>query len=112
NLVKYGNEIGVDVKSAIETNKYAAQIKADQDEAAKFGARGTPSFFINGRPLSGAQPFDAFKKVVDEELANADKAIKAGVPAAQVYAALTQNAKAGASAAPQQPQQPQPAQPD
>jgi protein-disulfide isomerase len=110
-LIKYGNEVGVDVKGAIETNKYAAQIKADQDEAAKFGARGTPSFFINGRPLSGAQPFDSFKKVIDEELANADKAIKAGVPAAQVYAALTQNAKTGA-AAPNAPQQPQPAQPD
>jgi protein-disulfide isomerase len=111
-LVKYGQEVGVDVKAAIETNKYAAQIKLDQDEAAKFGARGTPSFFINGRPLSGAQPFDSFKKVIDEELANADKAMKAGVPAAQVYAALTQNAKAGAAANPQQPAQPQPAQPD
>src|SRR5581483_4276397 len=64
--------------------------------------------FINGRPLSGAQPFDAFKKVVDEELVNADKAVKAGVPVAQVYDALTRNAKAGA-AAPEAPKpQPQP----
>jgi protein-disulfide isomerase len=110
-LIKYGSELGVDVKPAIESNKYAAQIKADQEEAAKLGARGTPSFFINGRPLSGAQPFDAFKKVIDEEIANADKAMKAGVPAAQVYAALTQNGKT-AAAAPAQPQQPQPAQPD
>src|SRR5436190_108030 len=78
-LVQYGQELGVDVKSAIEGNKFADSIKGEQQEAAKFGARGTPSFFINGRPLSGAQPFDAFKKVIDEELANADKAIKAGV---------------------------------
>ena len=31
---------------------------------------GTPAFFINGRVLSGAQPFEAFKEVIDAELAN------------------------------------------
>jgi protein-disulfide isomerase len=31
---------------------------------------GTPAFFVNGRFLSGAKPFDAFKLVIDEELAN------------------------------------------
>jgi protein-disulfide isomerase len=30
---------------------------------------GTPAFFINGRPLDGAQPFSAFKQIIDEELA-------------------------------------------
>ncbi len=81
-LEKYAAQVGVSaslVKDALDNNKYQAAIKADQDEAAKFGARGTPAFFINGRPLSGAQPFESFKKVIDEELANADKAIKAGV---------------------------------
>ena len=33
------------------------------------GVNGTPAFFINGRMLSGAQPFDEFKRVIDEELA-------------------------------------------
>ncbi len=99
-LEKYAAEIGLDVekvKVAIDTKKYADSIKADQAEAEKIGARGTPAFFINGRSLSGAQPFEAFKKVIDEEIANADKAIKAGVPVAQVYDALTRNAKAGAA---------------
>jgi protein-disulfide isomerase len=32
------------------------------------GVDGTPAFFINGRMLSGAQPFEAFKKIIDEEL--------------------------------------------
>ena len=71
-LEKYAEELGLNmakVKETLDTNKYAAQIKADQDMAAKFGARGTPSFFINGRPLSGAQPFDAFQSMIDEELA-------------------------------------------
>src|SRR5262249_17378604 len=95
-LEKYAQELGLDaeaVKSALDTDKYDQSIKADQQEAARFGARGTPSFFINGRPLSGAQPFDSFKKLIDEELANASKAIAAGAGAGQVYAALTQNAK-------------------
>jgi protein-disulfide isomerase len=30
---------------------------------------GTPAFFINGRALTGAQPFEAFKQLIDEELA-------------------------------------------
>jgi protein-disulfide isomerase len=32
---------------------------------------GTPAFFINGRMLSGAQPFEAFKVIIDEEVAKA-----------------------------------------
>ncbi len=39
-----------------------------QANALKVG--GTPGFFINGRFLSGAQPFAAFKAVIDEELKN------------------------------------------
>jgi protein-disulfide isomerase len=37
----------------------------DGDEA---GVNGTPAFFINGRMLSGAQPFETFKRIIDEEL--------------------------------------------
>jgi protein-disulfide isomerase len=33
--------------------------------------RGTPGFFINGRPLTGAQPITAFEAIIDEELAAA-----------------------------------------
>ena len=32
------------------------------------GGNGTPAFYINGRMISGAQPFEAFKKIIDEEL--------------------------------------------
>ncbi len=101
NLEKYAKEVGLDdgqIKEALDQAKYAQSIKDDMAEAAKFGARGTPAFFINGRPLSGAQPFDSFKKVIDEELVNADRAIKAGVSAANVYDALTRNAKQAVAA--------------
>ena len=40
------------------------------EDGSKVGVSGTPAFFINGRMLSGAQPFEKFKEVIDEELAN------------------------------------------
>jgi protein-disulfide isomerase len=40
-------------------------------EGQSLGVTGTPSFVINGRLLVGAQPVDAFKAVIDDELASA-----------------------------------------
>jgi protein-disulfide isomerase len=50
--------------------KYEAQIKADQAAGEKVGVDGTPAFFVNGRPLTGAQPLPKFEELVDDELAN------------------------------------------
>ena len=47
------------------------QIKRDQALAAKIGARGTPTSFVNGYMVRGAQPVAAFKKIIDRELAKA-----------------------------------------
>jgi protein-disulfide isomerase len=44
-------------------------VQRDIDEGTRIGVTGTPAFFINGRPLSGAQPLEAFVRVIDEELA-------------------------------------------
>ena len=40
----------------------------DFREGQQAGVTGTPAFFVNGRFLSGAQPFEAFKAIIDEEL--------------------------------------------
>lgn len=45
------------------------RVEADAAEGQQLGVTGTPSFLINGRPLVGAQPFEAFKKMIDAELA-------------------------------------------
>jgi protein-disulfide isomerase len=50
-----------------------ALISRDQEQGAKLGVRGTPSFFINGRFFSGAQPFAAFKAKIEEELDRAEE---------------------------------------
>ena len=46
-------------------------IAADFRDAQSLGIRGTPAFFINGRPLLGAREFEAFARIIDEELAAA-----------------------------------------
>lgn len=47
------------------------EVLADTAEAQRLGATGTPTFFINGRPVVGAQPYEVFVSVIDAELAGA-----------------------------------------
>lgn len=54
----------------LDSGRLAAKVKADQEAGAKVGVTGTPAFFINGRFLSGAQPYEGFAKIIDEELGN------------------------------------------
>ena len=62
-----------------------AWLERSQQQLAAVGTAGTPAFYVNGRFLSGAQPFGNFKRLIDEELAKADKAIAAGTPAEAYY---------------------------
>jgi protein-disulfide isomerase len=69
--VAFARELGLDVERFEADRKSAAvrqRIDADEAEANRLGVSGTPAFFINGRFLSGAQPFEAFQRVIDEEL--------------------------------------------
>ena len=50
--------------------KYESEIKKDQAAGEKLGVDGTPAFFIDGRPLTGAQPLPQFEQIIDEELAS------------------------------------------
>ncbi|RJO65839.1 MAG: thioredoxin [Myxococcales bacterium] len=96
-------EIGLNLdkyKKVIKDQATEDQIKADMEEAKNFGARGTPAFFINGRKLTGAQPFENFKKLIDELLPAAEKAGKKGDA---LYEELTKNGLTKAEA-PQAPQ--------
>ena len=70
-LERYAQELGLDVgkfKAALDSNKFDAYIAADSAEGMRVGANGTPTFFINGRQVVGAQPIEAFKSVIDDEL--------------------------------------------
>ncbi len=60
-------------------------VQTDMRDLQKFGVGATPSFFINGRFVSGAVPIDNFVTVIDEELKKANARIQQGTPAAQYY---------------------------
>jgi protein-disulfide isomerase len=53
----------------LDSGKYEARVREGIAQGEKLGVNSTPTVFINGRPLIGAQPFDQFKQVIDEELA-------------------------------------------
>ena len=52
----------------LDSGKYAGKVQAGLQEATQLGLSSTPSIFINGRLLMGAQPFEAFQAIIDEEL--------------------------------------------
>jgi protein-disulfide isomerase len=73
-LKAIADEIGLDrtkFDACVASDKLAAAIDKDMADAATVGVNGTPAFFVNGRMLSGAQPFEAFKSAIDAELAAA-----------------------------------------
>jgi protein-disulfide isomerase len=55
--------------SCLDSGKTAALVKRDMAAGQQLGVSGTPAFFVNGFMLSGAQPEEAFRKLIDAELA-------------------------------------------
>jgi protein-disulfide isomerase len=116
-LEQAATAVGLDLgrfRAALADKAAEPRIRRDQALVTSLGASGTPAFFINGRKVSGAQPFENFRAVVEEELRKAEALVAAGTPAADVYARvmqsgatapvmLNQPAVAGAPAAPPAP---------
>ncbi len=73
-LESHARAIGLDMERYGKDVADAAlkkKIDEDMSQASKLGVTGTPSFFINGRYLSGAQPFENFKRLIDEAIEKA-----------------------------------------
>ena len=68
-------------------------IEKDMDLAQKVRARGTPNFFVNGRNLRGAVPFEDFDDLIQEELEKAKKLVAGGTAAKDLYAKIIANGK-------------------
>ena len=71
-LKAYAREVGLDLpafEQCLASGKHRAAVQKDVEEGQRLGVTGTPSFFINGRQLTGAQPLEAFARAIDEELA-------------------------------------------
>jgi protein-disulfide isomerase len=92
-LEHLATEVGLSargVRAALGGTKYVDRIRRDQNLVNALGATGTPTFFVNGRKLVGAQPVDAFRAVIDEELANAEAVVRSGVAPGDVYARIVE----------------------
>ncbi|HEU4576826.1 MAG TPA: thioredoxin domain-containing protein [Polyangiaceae bacterium] len=80
-------------KKAADSGAYRARIDASADLALDFGANGTPHFFINGRHLVGAQPYEQFKQLVDAGLQDARRLLGQGVSRDKVFQELMKSGK-------------------
>jgi protein-disulfide isomerase len=72
NLKATGKKIGLkeaDFNACVDSGKYNAKVEADMAEGQKVGIKSTPTFFVNGKLLMGAQPIENFSEIIDEELA-------------------------------------------
>jgi protein-disulfide isomerase len=69
---KYASDLGLDAQKfgvCMESGKHTPTWKASQEEGNRVGVVSTPTFFINGRMIAGAAPFEFFARIIDEELA-------------------------------------------
>ena len=72
-LKQFAVEIGIDPESfnaCFDSGEFRDDVEADYRDGERLGVTGTPAFFINGRFISGAQPFEVFKAIIDDELGN------------------------------------------
>ena len=70
-LKKHAADLGLDAaafNTCLDSGRYSARVRQGLQEGAALGVGSTPSVFINGRLVQGAQPFEAFKDIIDEEL--------------------------------------------
>lgn len=71
-FIQYAQDLNLDVTSfsqCFDERRYADEVQADYEYAATLGIRSTPTFFLNGIPIVGAQPYDLFRQVIEKELA-------------------------------------------
>lgn len=72
-LERYAEDLGLDLRrfrAALDDARPDAVVEADITEAHRLELEGTPSFFVNGRFVQGAQPLAAFRAKVDQALAD------------------------------------------
>lgn len=69
---QYATQLDLDIdqfQECMESGRYQEEVQSDFDFAANLGVRSTPTFFVNGIAVVGAQPFEVFQQVIERELA-------------------------------------------
>ncbi|WP_437578039.1 thioredoxin domain-containing protein [Sorangium sp. So ce887] len=94
-------EAGVDraaFRASFEQQRHAPKIEQDIQAGREVGVSGTPATFVNGMFVSGAQPIDKLRPLLDEQLRAAEDLRRSGVPRERIYAALSEQNKERAPA--------------
>ena len=71
-LTGFATQLGLDTEafqSCLTSGRYSLQIAQESQAVQSLGVRGTPGFLVNGLFISGAQPFDVFQQIIEEQLA-------------------------------------------
>jgi protein-disulfide isomerase len=88
-FASFADQLGLDVdafNTCVDEQAYLDPVIADYREAQSLGIRGTPAFFINGRPVVGAQPYESFATIINEELeANGIDTSEFAVPVSSIF---------------------------
>lgn len=74
NLVRYAQELGLDgeaFSACLDSGRYREKVVKEREEGERNGVTSTPTVFINGQPIKGAQSFEAYRTVIEAELAAA-----------------------------------------
>lgn len=70
-LVGFATSLGLNTdqfKKCLDSDKYLEKVKSDTEDGQKAGVDGTPATFVNGKLISGAQSYSAFKAAIDSQL--------------------------------------------
>jgi protein-disulfide isomerase len=98
-LTKYAARVGLNQRkfeAALGGTEQSKRVERDLREGIDLGVRGTPTFFINGRLVSGARPPEEMSAIVEEELRKASQKVEAGIPRRTLYSNLIAHGIVGA----------------
>jgi predicted DsbA family dithiol-disulfide isomerase len=96
-ILNLATDAGADtgrVRRAIRDHAHKKDLDADAALAEDYEVADTPTFFINGRRLVGAQRLGWFERIIEEEIAKGEGLVARGLAPADVYDALTKGGRA------------------
>lgn len=97
-IFDYASDVGIDpmiLARDLDSLDYGPEVRRDMRQARKLGVSSTPTFFINGRIVSGAQPIEDLSAIVDEEIELSATWIAEGVAPGDLYARATRDGFSG-----------------
>lgn len=71
NLKQFAANLGLDTAAfdeCLDSGRYAGTVQGETNAARQIGVQSTPTFLINGQPVVGAQPFEVFQQVIEDQL--------------------------------------------